>query len=151
MDGKDENAHHPNTSEACCREHFDTLNVIITSIKDQFNRKAYFAFLKLEQFLLLYTSLAKVIMIANQNFFTTYTKMMKTPQIKTEAFSISTVFKETLCTILLDVYIHKVISLNKLKLIPNIFTIVQLILTNPAAFCTRERSFLASLRLNTWL
>ena len=52
MDGKDENAHHPNTSEACCREHFDTLNVIITSIKDQFNRKAYFAFLKLEQFLL---------------------------------------------------------------------------------------------------
>ena len=52
MNGKDENAHHPITSEDYCREHFDTLDVIITSIKDQFNRKAYFAFLKLEQLLL---------------------------------------------------------------------------------------------------
>ena len=39
----------------------------------------------------------------------------------------------------------------KYALIPNLLTIVHLILINPATSCTPERSFLVAQRIKTWL
>ena len=61
-------------------------------------------------------------------------------------------FKETTCSSFSDVFAHiQSLHPTKLKLIPNIVTIVQLILINPATSCTPERSFSTALRLKTWL
>ena len=151
-DGKEDNAHHPSTPEEYFRGHyFDMLDLIITSIKDRFNQPAFVAFLNLEQLLL------NIINESNYDSELEYVKNIykddiDTAQIKTEAFSMSTMFKETSCANFFDIFAHlQSLHPTKLKLIPNIITIVQLILINPATSCTPERSFFNARRLKTWL
>lgn len=148
----DDNAHHPKTPEDYFREHyFDSLDLIISSIKDRFNQPAFVAFLKMEQLLLN--------IISDNNYdneleyvLNTYKDDIDPVQIRTEAFSVSTMFRETSCTNFSDVFEHiQSLPPTKLTLIPNIVTIIQLILINPATSCTPERSFSTARRLKTWL
>ena len=126
-DGKEDNAHHPSTPEEYFRGHyFDTLDLIITSIKDRFNQPAFVAFLNLEQLLL------NIINESNYDSELEYVKNIykddiDTAQIKAEVFSMSTMFKETSCANFSDIFAHlQSLHPTKLKLIPNIITIVQL-------------------------
>ena len=67
-------------------------------------------------------------------------------QVQMEAFSMTTMFQGSNCKIFflehLD-YLHQ----TKCALIPDLLTVVHLILINPATSCTPERSFSVSRRI----
>ena len=73
-------------------------------------------------------------------------------QLQTEAFSMPTIFQESNWKTVPDI-IEQLQSLhpNKCALIPNLLTIVHLMLINPATSCTLERSFSVARRIKTWL
>ena len=73
-------------------------------------------------------------------------------QIQTEAFSMSTMFQGCNCKKFSNILEHlESLHPTKCALIPNLLTIVHLILINPATSCTPERSFLVGQRIKTWL
>ena len=67
-------------------------------------------------------------------------------QVQTEAFSMSTMFPESSSKYFLDILQHL-----ESALIPNLLTIVHLMLINPATSCTPERSFSVARRIKTLL
>ena len=67
-------------------------------------------------------------------------------QVQTEAFSMSTMFPESNSKYFFDILQHL-----ESALIPNLLTIVHLMLINPATSCTPERSFSVAQRIKTWL
>ena len=71
-------------------------------------------------------------------------------EVQTEALSMPTMFQGCKCKNFSDILEH-VESLHRTKcaLIPNLLTIVHLILNNPATFCTLERSFSVAQRIKT--
>ena len=73
-------------------------------------------------------------------------------QVQTEAFSVSTMFQGSNCKNFSDIleYLES-LHPNKCALIPNLLTIVHLILINPATSCTPERSFSVARRIKTLL
>ena len=73
-------------------------------------------------------------------------------QVQMEAFSMSNMFQESNCKKFSDT-LEQLESLHPIKceLIPNLLTIVHLILINPATSCTPERSFSVAQRIKTWL
>ena len=148
----DENSHHASTPEEYFRQqYFEILDLIISSIKDRFNQPAFTAFLKMEQLLL------KIIHGDNYEDELKYVSRVykddiNPAQVQTEAFCLSTIFQDIDCENFSDVLKH-LESLDKIKfaLIPNLLTIVHLILINPATSCTPERSFSVARRIKTWL
>ena len=73
-------------------------------------------------------------------------------QVQTEAFSMPTMFQGSNCKNFLDILEHlESLHPTKCALIPNLLTIVHLILINPATSCTPERSFSVARRIKTWL
>ena len=73
-------------------------------------------------------------------------------QVRTEVYSMSTMFQGSNYTHFSD-KLEYLESLHPTKraLIPNLLTIVHLILINPATSCTPERSFSVAQRIKTWL
>jgi hypothetical protein len=146
-----DNTHHPTSVEEFFRrQYFENLDLIISSIKDRFNQPAFVAFLKMEQLLL---------NIINNNDYESelnyvlniYKDDLDLVQIRTEAFSMTTMFKKTSCTYFAAILVHlRTLHQTKLALIPNIVTVVHLFLINPATSCTPERSFSTARRLKTW-
>ena len=64
----------------------------------------------------------------------------------------STMFQGSNCTNFSDILEHlESLHPAKCALIPNLLTIVHLILINPATSCTPERSFSVARRIKTWL
>ena len=73
-------------------------------------------------------------------------------QVQTEAFSMPTMFQGSNCKNFLDILEHlESLHPTKCALIPNLLTIVHLILINPATSGTPERSFSVARRIETWL
>ena len=61
-------------------------------------------------------------------------------------------FQESNCKNFSDILEHlQSLHLNECALIPNLLTIVHLILINPATSCTPERPFSVTRRIKTWL
>ena len=120
---------------------FEILDLIISSIKDRFNQPAFTVFLKMEQLLLN--------IIINHNYedelayvFNVHENDIDPMQVKTKAFSKSTMFQGSNCKNFSDNLEHlEFLHPTKWALIPNLLTIVHLILINPATFCTPERPF----------
>ena len=64
----------------------------------------------------------------------------------------STMFQGSNCKNFSDILEHlESLHPTKCALIPNLLTIVHLILINPATSCTPERSFSVARRIKTWL
>ena len=135
------NTYHPTTPEQYFRQqHFENLDLIISSIKDRFNQRALTAYLKMEQLLL------NIILSNNYEdelayVFNVYKGDIDPMQVQTEVFSMSTMFRESNCKEFSDIIEH-VESLHPTKCAPtpNCLTIVYLILINSATSCTPERS-----------
>ena len=73
-------------------------------------------------------------------------------QVQTEAFSMSTMFQGSNSKNFSDILYHlESLHPTKCALIPNLPTIVHLILINPATSCTPEGSFSLARRIKTWL
>ena len=73
-------------------------------------------------------------------------------QVQTEAFSMSPMFQGSNCKHFSDILEHlEFLHPTKCVLIPNLLTIVHLILINPATSCTPERSFSVARRIKTSL
>lgn len=144
--------HHPETAEEYYRQqYFETLDLIISSVKDRFDQPVFVAFLKMEQFLLN--------AIKGKNFDNELDDIIKVYgndidpfQIRTETYTLQTIFKGISCTTFADMLKHiKSLHSSKRALIPNIITVFKLIIVNPATSCTPERSFSTARRLKTWL
>ena len=112
------------------------------------------AFLKMEQLLL------NIILDNNYedklayacNVYSVYKDDIDPMQVQTEAFSMSTLFQGSNCINFSDILEHlESLHPTKCTLMPNLLTIVYLILINPATFCTPEGSFSAARRIKTWL
>ena len=72
-------------------------------------------------------------------------------QVQTEPFSISTMFQGSNCKSFSDILEDlEPLHPTKCALIPNLLTIVHLILINPATSCTPERSFSVAHTIKTW-
>ena len=72
--------------------------------------------------------------------------------VQTEDFSMSTMFQRSNSKNFSDILEHlESLHPTKCALIPNLLTIVHLILINPATSCTPERSFSVARRIKTWL
>ena len=72
--------------------------------------------------------------------------------VQTEGFSMSTMFQRSNSKSFSDILEHlESLHPTKCALIPNLLTIVHLILINPATSCTPERSFSVARRIKTWL
>ena len=120
-------------------------------LKIHFNQLAFTPFLKIKQLLLN--------IIHDKNFedeltyvFNVYKINIDLMQVRTEAFSMSTMFQGSNCTNFSDILEHlESLHPNKRALIPSFLTIVHLILINPATSCTPERSFPVARRIKTWL
>ena len=146
------NLHNPTTVEEYYQQqYFETLDLIILSVKDRFDQPAFLAFLKMEQLL--------VNIINGKNFETELDYIVKCYgddidqlQIRTEAYTLQTMFKDMPCTTFANMLEHiKSLHSSKRALIPNIITVFKLIIINPATSCTPERSFSTARRLKTWL
>ena len=73
-------------------------------------------------------------------------------QFQTETFSMSIMIQGNNCKNFSDITEHlESLHPTKCALIPNLLTIVHLILINPATSCTPERSFSVARRIKTWL
>ena len=73
-------------------------------------------------------------------------------QVRTKAFSMSKMFQGSNCTNFSDILVNlESLDPTKRALIPNLLTIVYLILINPATSCNPERSFSVARRIKTWL
>ena len=73
-------------------------------------------------------------------------------QVPTESFSMSTMFQGSNCMNFYDILEHlEYLHPTKCALIPNLLTIVHLILLNPATSCSREISFSVARRIKLWL
>ena len=84
--------------------------------------------------------------------FNVYKNDIDRMQVQTEALSMSTMFQGDDCKNFSDILEHlESLHSTKCALIPNILTIVHLILINPATSCTPERSFSVTRRIKTWL
>ena len=84
--------------------------------------------------------------------FNTYKDDIDLMQVRTEAFSMSTMFQGSICTNFSHILEHlKSLHPTQRSLIPNLLTIVHLTLINPATSCTAERSFEVARRIKTWL
>ena len=123
------------------QQYFENLDLIISSVKDRFNQTTFTEFLKMEQLLLIITldnnyedELAYVFNVCKDD--------IDPMQVQTEAFSISTMFQGSNSKKISDILEHlESLHLTKCILIPNLLTIVHLILINPATSCAPERSF----------
>ena len=72
--------------------------------------------------------------------------------VQTEGFSMSTMFQRSNSKSFSDILEHlESLHPTKCALIPNLLTIVHLILINPATSCTPERSFSVARRIKTLL
>ena len=84
--------------------------------------------------------------------FNVYRDNIDTMQVQTEALSTSIMFQGSNCKKFSDILEHlESLHPTKCALIPNLLTIVHLILINPATSCTPERSFSVARRIKTWL
>ena len=109
------------------------------------------AFLQMEQLLLN--------IILDNNFedeiayvFNVYKDDIDSTQAQTEAFLMFTMFQGSNCKNFSDILEHlESLHPTKCALIPNLLTIVHLILINPATSCTPERSFSVAQRIKKWL
>ena len=138
------NTYHPTTPEQYFRQqYFENLDLVI-SIKDRLNQPAFTAFLKMEQLLL------NIILDNNYEdelayVFNVYKDDIDPMQVQMEAFSMSTMFQGSNCKIfsdILDILEHlESLHPTKCALMPNLLTIVHLILINPATSWTPESSF----------
>ena len=144
------NTYHPTTPEQYFRQqYFKNLDFIISSIKDHFNQPAFTAFLKMEQLLL------NIILDNNHEdelayVFNAYKDDKDPMQVQMEAFSMSTMFQGSNCKIFSDILEHlESLHTAKCALIPNLLTIVHLILINPATSWTPESSFSVARRIKT--
>ena len=147
-----ENSYHASTPEEYFRQqYFENLDLIISSVKDRFNQPAFTAFLKMEQLLL------KIIRSDNYEDELTYVSKINKDdinpaQVRTEAFCMSAIFQGADCESFSEMLKHlELLNPTKFSLIPNLLTIVHLILINPATSCTPERSFSVARRIKTWL
>ena len=134
------NTYHPTTLEEYFRQqYFENLNLIISSIKDHFNQPAFTAFLKMEQPLLN--------IIHDKNYkdelayaFNVYKDDIDPMQVWTEACSMSSMFQGSNCINFSDILKHlESLHLTKGAQMPNLLTIVHLILINPATSCAPLR------------
>ena len=145
-----ETYHRTTLEEYFRQQYFENLVLIISSIKDYFNQTPFMTFLKMDQLLLHHSdknyedNLAYV--------FNVYKDDIDPMQVRTEAFSMSTMFQGSNCANF-SVILERLESLHSTKhaLIPNLLTIVHLILINPATICTTEKSFSVARRIKTWL
>ena len=147
-----ENAHHPANVEDYFRQrYFETLDLVISSIKERFEQTAFTSFLNMETLLLNILqekSYDQELQYATE----VYTTDINAEAVRIEEFVFRTMFKSVtvhnfegiLC------YIRTIPS-SMQKLIPSIATIINLILVNPSTSCTPERSFSTARRLKTWL
>ena len=126
------NTYHPTTPEKCFRQqYFENLDFII-SIKELFNQPAFTAFLKMEQVLLN--------IIHDKNYedelayvFNVYKDDIDPMQVQTETFWMCTMFQGSNWTNVSEILMHlESLHPTKRALIPNLLTIVHLILINPA-------------------
>ena len=73
-------------------------------------------------------------------------------QVQTDAFLMSTMFQGSNYKNFSDILEHlESLHPTKCALLPNLLTIVHLILIHPATSCTPERSFSVARRIKTWL
>ena len=144
------NTYHVTTLEQFFwQKYFENLDLIIKSIKDLFNQPAFTAFLKMEQLL--------PNIILNNNYedelpyvSNVYKDDTDPTQVQTQAFWMSTMFQGSNCKHFSDILEHlESLHPTKCALIPNLLTIVHLILINPATSCTPDRSLSVSRRIKT--
>ena len=84
--------------------------------------------------------------------FNVYRDNIDTMQFQTEALSTSIMFQGSNCKKFSDILEHlESLHPTKCALIPNLLTIVHLILINPATSCTPERPFSVARSIKTWL
>ena len=135
------NTYHPTTlEEYFTQQCFENLGLIISSIKDRFNQPAFTTFPKIEQ-LLLNINHDKNYEDQLACVFNVYKDDIDPMQLRTEAFSMSTMFQGSNYTSFSDLLEHlESLHPTKHALIPNLLTIAHLTLINPATSCTPERS-----------
>ena len=113
----------------------------MSSIKDRLNQPAFTAFLKMKQLLL------NIILDNNYEdelayVFNVYKDDIDPMQVQTEAFSMSSMFQGSNCQKFSDILEHlESLHPSKCALIPNLLTIVVLILINPENSCTLRDPF----------
>ena len=154
LDGYDnvENAHHPaNAEDYYKQQYFEVLDLVISSIKERFEQPTFISFLNMET-LLLNIIQEKSYDQELQYVTEVYTTDINAEAIRIEEFMFRTMFKSVTVRNFGDILFHiRTIPLSKQRLIPNIATIINLLLVNPSTSCTPERSFSTARRLKTWL
>ena len=115
------NTYHPTTPEQYFRQqYFENLDLIRSSIKDRFNQPAFMAFLKMEQLLL------NIILDNNYEdelayVFNVYKDDIDLMQVRTEAFSMTTMLQGNNCKNFSDILGHlESLHLTKCARIPNL-------------------------------
>ena len=145
-------AYHPDSVEDYYKQQYlETLDLIVSSIKDRFDQPSFLSFLKMEQFLL--NAINGKDFDAELDYIVkTYGNDIDPIQIRTEAFTLRTMFKGASCATFVDMLKHiQSQHSSKRSLIPNVLTVFKLTIINPVTSCTPERSFSTARRLKTWL
>jgi hypothetical protein len=127
------NAYNPITVEEHFRQqYFESLDLVVSSIKERFNQPVFIAFLKMEQMLL--NMIQKKDYTAElKHVLKVYGTDVDPIAFDTEVFSFSVMFKTTPVQSFDEILRHLTsLPSSQWGMIPNIMTIVKLILINPS-------------------
>ena len=146
-------AHHPLTAEDQYREsYFEAVDNMISAIRERFKQPSFEAYKNMESLIV------KTIASEDASKEASYLETNYGTEININQFStvgtdiLRTIFRESKPDCFWDI-LDEVESLPKgqLCLLPNAVKILELLLVNPAATATPERSFSLARRIKTWL